>query len=38
VRIPGSGAAANRLEAQGPTIASGGEVYWALAVGSDAPV
>jgi hypothetical protein len=37
VRIPGSGAAANQLAAQGPTIA-GGAVSWALAVGGDAPV
>ena len=37
VRVPGSGAAVNELAAQGPTIA-GGDVYWALSVGSDAPV
>lgn len=37
VRIPGSGAAANQLAAQGPSIA-GGSVYWMLSVGGDAPV
>ena len=37
VRIPGSGAAANQLAAQGPSIA-GGSVYWMLSVGGDDPV
>jgi hypothetical protein len=37
VRVPGSGAAANQLTAQGPSLA-GGNVYWMLSVGGDAPV
>ena len=37
VRIPGSGAAANDLTAQGPSI-GGGSVYWMLSVGGDDPV
>jgi hypothetical protein len=36
VRIPGSGAAANQLAAEGPSIA-GGSVYWMLAVSGDEP-
>jgi hypothetical protein len=36
VRVPGSGAAAEQLEAQGPSL-RGGAVYWALAVGGSAP-
>jgi hypothetical protein len=36
VRIPGSGAAANTIDAQGPSIA-GGNVYWMLSVGGDDP-
>jgi hypothetical protein len=37
VRVPGSGAAANQLAAQGPSL-RGDAVYWALSVGGDAPV
>lgn len=36
-QVPGSGAAANELEAQGPSIMSR-NVYWALSVGFDDPV
>jgi hypothetical protein len=36
VRVPGSGAAAEQLEAQGPSL-RGGAVYWAL-TGLEAPV
>jgi hypothetical protein len=37
VRLPGSGAAVNHLEAQGPSIV-GDVVHWGYSVGQDAPV
>jgi hypothetical protein len=37
VRIPGSGAAANQIDGQGPSI-TGGSVYWMLSVTGDDPV
>jgi hypothetical protein len=38
VSIPGSGAAANSLSAQGPTLGRRGGVHWMLAIGGDDPV
>jgi hypothetical protein len=37
VQIPGSGAAANDISGQGPSL-SGGSVYWMLSVSGDEPV